>query len=334
MTRAATERAPGTWPPWLDAPRSRLEGLHAQRRLPQSLLIHGVSGTGRRRLALWLAAHVLGMPGEPLAELAGEPDEETGETMLGHPDLMMVRPPPEKSMIPVESIRELIAFMQLTSHQGGARVAVIYPADRMTLEAANALLKTLEEPPAAGTILLVAAAPARLPPTVRSRCQRLHVPVPARAMARDWLAAQIGNGDCEALLEFAGGAPLQALDWHRDGLGDGLAAYAGDLEALRCRRESPAGVAQRWVSGDAAVAARWLHLQAARGLRAALVGERGAAREPDLQNTMKPTTIPLQRLRDAEELQRHVARSLATAVQFTAVLQRWYGDHRAADGKN
>lgn len=333
MARAPDAQQPGPWPPWLQDVRARLEAMAAQRQVPQALLVHGVPGTGRRRLALWLAARLLGLAGEPLAHLAEAPEEEQ-DTELGHPDLLLVRPPPEKAAIHVEAIRDLIAFMQLTSHQGGSRVALLWPAESLTPAAANGLLKVLEEPPAGGVIVLVACAPARLPPTVLSRCQRLRVPLPARVPALAWLAAQAGAGHWDALLDFAGGAPLQALAWQRDGRAGDLAGYAADLEEIRHRRASPAAVARRWAGGDGALAARWLYLQAAAGLRVALADARHGGDAQRLQKQPKPTTMPLQRLREAEELQRLASRALATEVQLAAVLQRWYGDSQPADGKH
>lgn len=324
------------WPPWLQGSRRHLDGLLERGHLPQALLIHGVPGTGRRRLALWLAARLLRLPEEALVRFASDAggDDESGEPGLGHPDLMQVRPPPDKAAIHVESVRELIAFLQLTSHQGGRRVALLWPAEAMTPAAANALLKTLEEPPAAGSIVLVTALPARLPPTILSRCQRLRVPLPERALALAWLAAAGGAGDWGAVLDFAGGAPLAALDWSRAGLERQLADYASDLEQLRRRHTTPVAVARRWIGGDATLALRWLYLHAAAGLTAALADAGRGSGAGRLQNPAKPTNMPLQRLRDAEELRRHEVRGLATEVQLAAVLQRWYGDSPTGDGKH
>jgi Tfp pilus assembly protein PilZ len=92
----------------------------------------------------------------------------------------------------------------------GAKIAVIEPAERMNAAAANALLKTLEEPPPSTYLILVSAAPGRLPATVRSRCSRMVAPVPDAGASRAWLAAQ-GVADADLLLAQAGGAPLAAL---------------------------------------------------------------------------------------------------------------------------
>ena len=102
-----------------------------------------------------------------------------------------------------------MAFAQQTSSRGGAKVVVIYPAERMNPASANTLLKTLEEPPGRARFVLASAAPQRLLPTVRSRCQSLRVPLPALDVAAGWLAArQVVQP--EVLLAAAGGQPLEA----------------------------------------------------------------------------------------------------------------------------
>ncbi|HEY5308800.1 MAG TPA: DNA polymerase III subunit delta', partial [Casimicrobiaceae bacterium] len=122
--------------------------------------------------------------------------------------------------IPVERIRTLIDWVQLTSHRGRAKVAVIVPAEALHSSAANALLKTLEEPPAGTYLLLVAHQPGRIPATLRSRCRRVPAPQPDTAAALAWLTAE-GVKDAASVLAQAGGAPLSALvmadaEWQKE----------------------------------------------------------------------------------------------------------------------
>jgi DNA polymerase-3 subunit delta' len=137
-----------------------------------------------------------------------------------HPDLVMVGPDPElkSGQISVDQVRELAAAMPLSSHEGRGSVVVIAPAEAMTREACNALLKTLEEPRARAHLVLVTTQPARLPATIRSRCQRLRAPAPDRAMALSWLAAQRPGKDWEAALDVLGVSPLEALEHDVDEL--------------------------------------------------------------------------------------------------------------------
>ena len=191
--------------------------LARRARWPHAMLIAGAAGIGKRVLAGWLARVLLCET--PRAD--GSPcDACPGCHYIGagqHPDLRIVdtyeRADDEVKTVEwivVERIRALLQWAALTSHRGGAKVALIDPAERMNAAAANALLKTLEEPPADTHFLLVSHQPGRLPATIVSRCQRVAVPIPETTAARDWLAGQ-GIDDAARLLEQANGAPLAAL---------------------------------------------------------------------------------------------------------------------------
>jgi len=144
-----------------------------------------------------------------------------------------------KLNISVEQIRSLIGDLQLRSHQGGRKVALIEPAEGMSAAAANSLLKTLEEPPADTLLLLVSAAPGRLPATIRSRCQLAALPVPERTDALVWLQAQERREDWPVLLGFCGGAPLAALELAGTDIGARRKAFFESLVRLRQGQANP-----------------------------------------------------------------------------------------------
>src|SRR5690606_19739146 len=121
-----------------------------------------------------------------------------------HPDLHLVFPEPEKRTIGIEQIRELSEALSMKGFRGGAKAAVIEPAEAMTLAAANALLKTLEEPAAQTFLLLVSHQPHRLLPTIRSRCQVLAVAPPSEQEVAAWR----GVPQAYPVLSLAGRAPL------------------------------------------------------------------------------------------------------------------------------
>jgi DNA polymerase-3 subunit delta' len=325
-------------PPWLEAERAALADMLARDQCPQSLLVHGSPGTGRRHLVFWLAAQLLKVPGgrfRPLLELA--PGAEA-EIDLAHPDLLLVQPPPEKEAIPVESVRALIDFLHLKSHQGGARVVVVWPAEAMTTQAANSLLKTLEEPPAGSAIVLVATAPSNLPATVVSRCHRVRIATPSRAEASAWLERECGRAPWELLLDFAGGAPLRAQALHRAGFAARAERYAEDLRELAAHGESLVAIARRWgkAQADEEVLLAWLYSLAARGVTEALASRARPAAETAndrLQKQLKPLNIRprLERLRLVEEMYRNRSRPTNAELQFTALLQRWHADAAGGD---
>jgi DNA polymerase-3 subunit delta' len=117
----------------------------------------------------------------------------------------------------VDEIRRAIAFAQTTSSRGRGKMVVIHPAERMNGVSANALLKTLEEPPGDARLLLSCAAPDALLPTIRSRCQALPLRLPDAALASRWLAEQ-SVAQPEVMLAATGGQPQEVLDWLNDGI--------------------------------------------------------------------------------------------------------------------
>jgi DNA polymerase-3 subunit delta' len=136
-------------------------------------------------------------------EPAGDPDDPAEAPAKRAKPSVQIR---------IEQVRELDGFLNVGSHRGRLRVALVHPAEDMNPNAANALLKGLEEPPAAAVFLLVAHRPAQLLPTIRSRCVALAVPVPPQEVALRWLAEQ-GARNPERWLAYAGGAPLRALEY-------------------------------------------------------------------------------------------------------------------------
>lgn len=244
--------------PWLEAPLA--QALHATR--GHALLLHGMQGVGQFELALAVAAAWLCEGDDPAARPGGRACLACAACRLiaarTHPDLTVLIPEalqealgwsggdeaadgeggkskakPSRE-IKVEAVRAAVAFAQQTSSRGGAKVTVIYPAERMNPASANTLLKTLEEPPGRARFVLASAAPQRLLPTVRSRCQSLRVPLPAPDVAAGWLATrQVAQP--EVLLAAAGGQPLEAHE--RLALGVDAPAW------LRLPREVLAGQA-------------------------------------------------------------------------------------------
>jgi DNA polymerase-3 subunit delta' len=194
------------------------EALAGRARWPHALLVTGRRGIGKRSLALNFAQALLCEDVRPDGAACGR-CAGCGYVAAGaHPDLRLIEPierDEEGNVKPVESIlvdriRELTEFAQLTTHRQRAKVAVIAPAEAMNTAAANALLKTLEEPPAATYLLLVSDQWGRLPATIVSRCRVLPAPEPDAANATAWLTAR-GVEQAPLLLAQAGGAPLLAL---------------------------------------------------------------------------------------------------------------------------
>ncbi|HEX4025130.1 MAG TPA: hypothetical protein VHX52_10585 [Steroidobacteraceae bacterium] len=195
--------------PWLEAPLAQLRRARAAARFPPALLMHEHRGAGGLALAQFSAQ--LALCREPSAPCGRCRDCRL--MMVGqHPDFITVAPLPDSKFIRVEQIRELCEQLALTAHGGHATIALLAPADSMNPNAANALLKTLEEPRAGVTLILVSAVPSRLPATVLSRCQRLRIGAPSRPAAVAWLERRRGQAPWGAVLDVLGEAPFEALE--------------------------------------------------------------------------------------------------------------------------
>ncbi len=194
-------------------------------KLPHALLIKGVTGIGKRAFAGALAQGLLCE--KPVAPLmaCGVCDACHWFGTVSHPDFRAVQPEAAESTeddaeatdkkkkrdISVAQIRSLEDFIHISAHRGGAKVVVIQPAEAMNINAANALLKSLEEPPPATYFLLVCDRPHLLPATIRSRCQQLLLNSPAMQEAVDWLVKN-GASRPELALAQTGGAPVLAAE--------------------------------------------------------------------------------------------------------------------------
>ena len=213
--------------------------------MPHALLLHGMRGIGKMDLATEIAKSML-CESSTEGQACNVCDACNWFEQGNHPDFRRVEPlevesddgesdkPADKStvtssekpakatkaakrnnpLIKVEAVREITQFLSLSAHRGGWRVALIHPVEAMNLAAANALLKTLEEPPSRVLLILVTHQIGRLLPTIVSRCRKVNVPLPAPDLALQWLQqadTNLGTVEANALLAESGGAPLSAL---------------------------------------------------------------------------------------------------------------------------
>lgn len=192
----------------------RLRSALAAGRIVHAYLICAPSGGGKSLLADLLAQALLCQhprQGEPCGACHGCRMAASGN----HPDLIRVAP--EGGSLPVEAIRALQEEMAVQAYQGGRRVVVIDQAHRMTPQAQNALLKTLEEPPEGVVMMLLSASAAQLLPTVRSRCQLIQLlPVPDEAGQAALQAQGLAPDQAALALHLSGGYLGAALSLARD----------------------------------------------------------------------------------------------------------------------
>jgi DNA polymerase III subunit delta' len=188
-----------------------------------------------------------------------------------HPDFHLVRIEEEAQQIKVDQVRGLIEALGLKSHRGGYKVAVIEGAEALNANGANAFLKTLEEP-TADTVLIMIAKPAnRLPATIASRCLRVNIQAPPRALAIDWLKANSSAAhDWDSLLALCGGAPLLALQ--REAVID--TGFETEMQASMQQLAQGAVdvslLAERWTNSDPLLRLEWLENWITQRVRAQL----------------------------------------------------------------
>lgn len=211
----------------------------ASGRMHHAWLIAGAKGLGKATLAYRVARLALGARHDGARPLDVSPDDVVARQIaaLAHPDLFVLRRGfnergrPRRE-ITVDDARELGHFFALAPSQGGMRVAVIDAVDELNRNAANAILKTLEEPPARSVLLLVCHAPGAVLATIRSRCRRLAL----KALSDGQVAAALGGGD-EALVRLAKGRPGRAIALKAQGL-DAAGAVLADAERAFARGEA------------------------------------------------------------------------------------------------
>jgi DNA polymerase III subunit delta' len=311
---------------WLDDAMAALGAMHTAQRLPHAILIHAPTGTGGEWLARWAAQLVLCPNPAPLAAGAHRPCGECASCRRAgegqHPDLTWVHPLEDSQQIRIEQIRELCTELALTSHQGGYKVAIVEPADSLNRFAANALLKTLEEPSPRTLMVLVAAQPSRLPATLRSRCQRVDARAPTRAESLAWLASTQGKGDWEAVLDVIGEAPMAAVALDPAATAELRTETWRALEEVRSGTADPHATAERWSRSELplrlACVENWLTERIRRSVpQAPQSAELRATAQPGRQDSVMNTRT-LFRLLDAV---RDLRAALATPINRSLALE-------------
>jgi DNA polymerase-3 subunit delta' len=222
--------------PWQEAAWRQLQQL--RQRLPHAILFHGPGGIGKTLFAEHFAQSLLCESPDELGYACGKCGSCGWFAQHNHPDYRRIRPEvlddaegaageaeeddgetkksgkstraPSKD-IRIDQIRAMGDFMNVSTHRQGKRVVLLYPAEALNNAAANALLKTLEEPPPETVFILISNSLDRLLPTILSRCRKFALELPPADQALSWLKAQ-GVGDADMWLAEQGGAPLAALE--------------------------------------------------------------------------------------------------------------------------
>ena len=263
--------------PWLSPAFAQLDTARRAGSLGHAWLISGPAGVGKLNFALVLARRLFGDDSEPATLDAGAALAAMAarhELVDRHPDLHWLHPEEDKETISVDQVRGVIDQFTLTAHRGGAKVILLEPAEALTTAAANALLKTLEEPAPRGYLFLLSSQPGRLAATVRSRCQHLALPVPDVESVAPWLG--VAPTVVLDARRAVGAAPLQlAAAIQAEGLNI-FNKLEDDLAGLSQDKIDPQAVAQSWAKGDTELALSWLRRRIHEELRSRLADPAGS----------------------------------------------------------
>lgn len=180
-------------------------------RLPHALLLIGQDGVGCSAMAHAMAQFLLCNAPQQAAS-CGRCKSCLLLQADTHPDLLQVTCEEKSKSIKIKQIRDVSALIANTSQQGGRKLVIIHPAEAMNANAANALLKNLEEPSGDCVFILVTEQPAFLMATIRSRCSKVIVTTPSTEDALGWLQRN-RVADAERFLQEAGGRPLRVMEW-------------------------------------------------------------------------------------------------------------------------
>ncbi|MBO9480910.1 DNA polymerase III subunit delta' [Salinisphaera sp. G21_0] len=277
--------------------------------LSHALLLKGVPGVGKGYFARALATRVLC-------------HQNSGEYACGHckscelvkagthPDLLVVQPESTGKPIKIDQIRQVNEFARKTAQQGGRRVIIINPAEAMNVNAANALLKSLEEPGGDTLFILVSARSGDMLPTIRSRCQMVSFTVPDIAQAKAWLSDHIADPlVVDQLLSLSSGSPMIAR-----------AMFDHDTLAVRGRlfnampelfrgNLTPVEMAKEWHTGNLVELLAWMGSWLDDAVKLKLAADESCVRNRDLMRMLdymakKVEAADLLVLRDKIMLQR------------------------------
>lgn len=252
-------------------------------------LLHGPAGIGKRDFAERLMALLLCQR----PSLEGACGACRGCQLLAaqtHPDHYILEPEEVDKAIRVDQVRDLVDFITQTAQLGGRKVVLLEPAEAMNINAANALLKSLEEPAGNTVLLLVSHQPSRLLPTLKSRCVQQACPLPERQQSLDWLLAKLPDlpeDSRDELLALAAGSPLAALQLHGAGTLQMRAQVIEGIKQLHKQQQSPSQLAESWNALPLSLLFDWFCQWAHLILCCQMAGDAAAAGAADMQKVVQ-----------------------------------------------
>jgi DNA polymerase-3 subunit delta' len=250
--------------PWQTQQWRRLSSNLEQRSLAHALLLSGPVGLGKTAFATAFCHRLLCR--EPTSQSACGQCKACLLLAAGnHPDFHLVTLEEKSQSLKIDQIRDLVIALAKTPQISSRHCVLVEPADCLNINAANALLKLLEEPPGDAVLLLVSAHVHRLSATIRSRCQQVQFAIPDPELALAWLKQnEVPDHAAREVLALAGGAPLKAFQLQQQQGIEDYEAIAKQLAAVLARRvsvvDAAADFASRSGTGVADTMLDWLRI--------------------------------------------------------------------------
>ena len=314
--------------PWQQMSWNTLSQGRRNNHMPHALLLAGPEYCGKYDFARSLAKSLLCENRERDTQVACNNCKSCSLFEAGsHPDYTSVRLAEKKSQIVVDQIRKLNEFVYLSRSYEGSRVVIIEPVERLNINAANSLLKTLEEPPQKTVLILVSSNPSQLIPTIRSRCQVLHLPQPTPLQANEWLSGQTIENPAEELLAASGGKPMLAKQLDEEERLATRKQLATDILKLLRGSLALANVAKKWEKTPKFDLLDWQLQWVQAMIRSQYLadGEVEDTISPHLQRLLVQSVQSLWELHDGlVELKSHVHTSLSPLLFTENMLILWH----------
>ena len=233
---------------WHQPAWDQLVATRSSNHLVHALLISGQSGTGKYAFATTLVNSLLcESPYEDL-HACGQCKSCKTQQAGAHPDYQEIILAPDKTQIVVDQIRSLNSFLHKSRSYKAYRVVFISPAETLNINAANSLLKSLEEPAESTVIILLTSQPSSLLATIKSRCQQVHLATPTKKQSLEWLSQQTTKHTPSDLLEMAGGRPIAALSLDESSQFESRQEFANDLSDVLEKNKTMIEVSKKWQS--------------------------------------------------------------------------------------
>ena len=243
---------------WLQKGWQLFQGYLKQNRVPHALLITGQKGIGKSELAKQFTYSLLCNQPQNNSLHCGQCQSCLLLTANTHPDFCLIQPEEDKQSISINQIRAVVSDTYLKPQFDTYRVVIINPADNLTISAANAFLKCLEEPGERTIFLLLTSKPDKLPATIVSRCQKITVVFPERPLIYKYMKEQGIQNNQETLLRLAQGSILSIQEINDQEVLNQRKECFQDWLAVVARKSQPSIIAEKWQKIPEAILINWL----------------------------------------------------------------------------